>query len=289
MSVERELERRLMLWERIKADASKGVPPRQLREMRIYGGAQGIWLDKETTAGVSSAATGITVSVLHTGKHYSDDLSDDDLLYHYPDTNRSGKDQPEIEATKAAGRLNLPVFVLLPKTNDGLRPVRLGWICDWDDDAKLFLVLFGDVEPEYHTYSERDDADNPFQLTDKKERPDAKTKARPGQRKFKLDVLKRYGVKCCVCSIKNPELIVAAHIRDKEHHGSDDPRNGIPLCYNHHRAFDTGMFGINPDTLAIEARQGASLSSINATEAVLMPLKKRPHIEALRWRYDKVS
>jgi len=29
------------------------------------------------------------------------------------------------------------------------RRVRLGWVEDWDDEAALFLVLFGDAAPIY--------------------------------------------------------------------------------------------------------------------------------------------
>ena len=32
----------------------------------------------------------MTVSVLHTGRHYPDELSDEGLIYHYPQTDRSG-------------------------------------------------------------------------------------------------------------------------------------------------------------------------------------------------------
>lgn len=72
-----------------------------LCEMRIYGGQQGIWIDKATTAGASLDSNGITVSILYTGKHYADDLSDEGVLYHYPVTQRRGKDLSEIDATKA--------------------------------------------------------------------------------------------------------------------------------------------------------------------------------------------
>jgi putative restriction endonuclease len=57
-----------------------------LRSMRVYGGAQGIWVDKATTGTLSPDGQGITVSILHTGRHYPDDLSDDGLIYHYPTT-----------------------------------------------------------------------------------------------------------------------------------------------------------------------------------------------------------
>jgi hypothetical protein len=53
-------------------------PPQ--RSMRMYGGAQGIWVDKVRTAPLSSDGQGVTVSIPHTGRHYPDDLSDGKII-----------------------------------------------------------------------------------------------------------------------------------------------------------------------------------------------------------------
>ena len=73
---------------------------------------------------------GVTVSVLHTGRHYPDDLADTAILYHYPRTQRApSQDQGEIRATKAARALGLPVFVITELEDDPqLRDVHLGWV-----------------------------------------------------------------------------------------------------------------------------------------------------------------
>jgi putative restriction endonuclease len=200
-----EHRRRLELWRQIEEAAASGIERGRLRQLGIYGGAQGVWIDKATTGQLGPE--GATVAVLHTGKHYTDDLSDDVLVYHYPVTTRAGKDPFEIEATKVAGRLKLPLFVLLPLTSEGLRPVRLGWVADWDDDAKQFLIVFGrqpEGEPGTVTISE-----STFVLHDDGRGGVGKRKVRPSQRKFRFDVLKRYGLKCCVCSTTNRELLVA--------------------------------------------------------------------------------
>jgi len=56
---------------------------------------------------------GVTVSVLHTGSSYPDDLANDGVIYHYPTTSRPpGRGASEIEATKEAARLRLPIFVV---------------------------------------------------------------------------------------------------------------------------------------------------------------------------------
>jgi putative restriction endonuclease len=86
------------------------------------------------------AANGVTVSLLHTGKHYPDDISEDGLIYHYPKTARPpSRDAAEVAATKNAANLNLPIFVVLPGETDRTRRVRLGWVEDWDDEAGLFI------------------------------------------------------------------------------------------------------------------------------------------------------
>jgi putative restriction endonuclease len=54
----------------------------------------------------------VYVSILHTGRHYPDDLSDDGLIYHYPTTHRPpSRDSAEIQATKNTAALSLPIFV----------------------------------------------------------------------------------------------------------------------------------------------------------------------------------
>lgn len=71
-------------------------------------------MDKQHTGQIDGNGDGITVSLLHTGRHYPDDLSEDGVIYHYPKTKRGVRDTSEVEATKNAGRFKLPVFVILP-------------------------------------------------------------------------------------------------------------------------------------------------------------------------------
>jgi hypothetical protein len=101
----------------------------------------------ERTRGIDGAG-GITVSLLHTGQHYADELSADGVLYHYPRTGRPpGRDRSEVVATKAAGRLRLPVFVITPGVRASSRNVHKGWIEGWDDAAEVFLVTFAEELP----------------------------------------------------------------------------------------------------------------------------------------------
>jgi hypothetical protein len=112
--IQQEYERRMDMWDRLlRSGGPTGVAPAVLRELGIYGGAQGIWVDKARTGDVLPGGSGVSVGVLHTGRSYADDLAEDCIIYHYPKTRRPpGRDLAEVEATKAAGRLGLPFFVI---------------------------------------------------------------------------------------------------------------------------------------------------------------------------------
>ena len=82
-----EIQRRKALWDSLIAQGGPtNVAPKLLRELRIYGGAQGIWVNKNTTAVASPDGVGVAVGALHNGSSYDDDLSDDGIIYHFPDT-----------------------------------------------------------------------------------------------------------------------------------------------------------------------------------------------------------
>jgi putative restriction endonuclease len=283
MTVADEHSRRLKLWEQISAGDATNVEPSALRSMRVYGGAQGIWVDKTRTGELPSDGQGVTVGILHTGRHYPDDLSDDGLIYHYPATHRpSARDTAEVQATKNAAALSLPIFVILPGTSSVTkRSVRLAWIVDFDDENRQFLILLGERKPEYQAAAAQE---TPFALTGGSTPRRTTTKARPGQQRFRFQVLAKYGCKCSVCTITHPSLMKAAHICGKAHNGSDDWRNGLPLCSTHHDAFDAHLFTIDPDTLAIATMPSVSPASIGIT-----PGHRQPHPEALSWRFAKTN
>jgi hypothetical protein len=173
------------------------------------------------TAPLSSDGQGVTVSILHTGRHYPDNLSDDGVIYHYPTTHRpASRDAAEIQATKNAAALELPIFVILPgKTAQLNGPLRLGWVVDFDDETRQFLILFGEHKPEYQAPASEE---MPFALTGGPTLQRITAKARLGQQRFRFQVLSKYGCKCAVCTITHPTLMKAAHICGKAHHGSDD-------------------------------------------------------------------
>src|SRR5262249_33710255 len=147
-----------------------------------------------------------------------------------------------------------------------------GWVCDFDDDNCQFLILFGQETPPAYSKAEGENA--PFQLTDGESQQKIKTgNARPGQQRFRFHVLEKYGCKCAVCDIRHPQLLIAAHICGKAAKGSDDWRNGIPLCATHHDAFDRHFFGIEPNTGSVHCKAGLNPKDVGLAVASLKTLK----------------
>ena len=125
---------RLNLWEKIQKLPDGEVDPSYIRELKIYKGTTGICRDD----------TGVCISVLNTGKHYPDDIFEDGILYHYPNTPKRSKsfDINETNSVKACKSLGLPLFVILPGNNQKKRTIRLGWVEDYDDVGEQFLINF---------------------------------------------------------------------------------------------------------------------------------------------------
>jgi hypothetical protein len=290
ISLERDF--RIKIWKELQAlGNARNLSPEMLREQyRIYRGAAGIWCDKERTIPLSEDEFGITVSVLHTGKSYPDDLTEDSIVYHYPKTNRpTNTDRNEIEATKNAKRFQVPLFIIThSEKNDKLRDVRLGYVNDWNDENETFLIEFstlGEMKsaPPIQTVDEQ-----PFTVyqTDRKSITSNSIRR---DTQFRFKALKRYGSKCAVCSITIDNLLQAAHVIPKESNRStDDERNGLILCHNHHDAFDDFLFCIDPETKKIVYRPtGPSKEDLKIETDILAPKRNEPHFKALQWRYNE--
>lgn len=282
--IEIEINRRKDLWKKIKSFNDGDITPTQIRDLRVYGGSQGIYTDKLNTANFTSNGNGLTVSILHLGDYYPDEVDENGILYHYPQTQRpTSRDEGEIIATKNCIKYNVPIFVILPGNNHNLRKVRLGWVIDFDDLNQIFLISFSEEQPE--TYSKI--YDDKFQLNDQSlAKIQVTSKIRRNQHRFRFNLLKNYGARCALCSISHPKLLHAAHIKPKHHSGSDHWRNGLVLCHNHHAAFDANLIVIKPDEdLSIDIKNDNLKVEFNK----VTPLKNTPHIDAIKWRYKNLK
>jgi len=278
--------RETMLNALLEKGGMTGVRPHVLRAIGIYGGAQGIWVDQKRTGPLTSDGTGIAVGVLHTGIEYVDDLSDDGIIYHYPETNRGRKDDREIQALKNAEGFQLSVFVITQSDTPNLRDVKVGWAIDHDDASRQCIILF--EEPPKALPPDPDEI--PFRLSASRKEKKRSGKQRERSPEFQFDVIKRYGQQCAFCEIKEARLLEAAHIRPVSKNGSDDPRNGLVLCANHHKAIDNDLVGIRPSTLELIAlNANTPLTSLGVTRPSISHLGKKPHPDALRWKWAKLE
>ena len=266
--------------------ANYAVDPLMLRTWRIYGGQQGICVDKQRTAPLTENGHGLAVSLLHKGHIYPDDFDETGVIYHYPVTSRPpSRDLGEIEAVKNCSRLQVPVFVItVAQTETAKRNIYFGYVTMWDDRAKVFIVEFGINA----TAIVAQEAEAPFELKVCEPKETYEVLKRPGQAAFRIAVVRRYGAQCAVCEIAVIDLVDTAHLVPKAEDGSDDPRNGLPLCALHHRAFDKGLFAIKPDTLCVVTKQhGPSTSALGITKNSLGYLKATPHQSALGYCWEK--
>ncbi len=254
--------------------------PSQLNSARIFLGGRSIYFDKQTTESVANP--GVAVSVLHTGSSYADDLSDDSLIYHYPTTLMPGKDAGEIEAVKNARRLNLPLFTIV---SDGPRRiVRRSWVTDWNDENKTFLITFASIPPD--PASDEEPPENVIQPRQRQQRSGSGVIRDP---RFRYRVLKRYGSKCGACDVTRDEMLHAAHIIPVADGGVDHPANGIPLCLNHHAAFDDKRLplSIHPQTLEWQLPDGVALPALYVTRPNIEHLREVPDIRSLQRHWDE--
>jgi hypothetical protein len=284
--IAQELAHRWQLWRALLATGGPtSVPPQRLRTFGMYGGAQGVWVDRARMAPLTADGNGVTVGVLHTGTAYADDLSVDGVLYHYPRTQRlPGRDRAEIQATKATGQLGLPLIVVSSSPQAAMRNVHLGWVEGWDDTAQVFLITFGEAPPP-PLWPEAVET-QPFSLVDPQEPGTREAMARPGQQRFKFLVFQRYGLCCAVCDFSLMEALDAAHLRPKHARGSDDPWNGLVLCAVHHRAFDAGLFAVEPHTLRLCCRpSGPDTHALRFRHVSFTYLPRYPHPEAIAWHW----
>jgi putative restriction endonuclease len=275
-------------WAELKSHPTwPNLSPSLLREMGLYGGAAGIWVDKATTGGICE--TGIAVSVLHTGKHYDDDVDDQGVIYHYPTTKRHPSfDDSEINSVKQASVLQIPIFVILNKGK--FRHVRRAWITDHDDVNRLFLLEFGESQPEQIAI----EIDmNPFKAKSARKLSVDQIMRVERSPRFKFEVVKRHSGRCVVTGLGVIEMLDGAHVVPVSEGGSDDPRNGLLLSASHHRAYDKHLWCINPKTLEIETSpKGPSLRQMKFEVSSVEHLAAQnvlPHGDALEIRYEIFS
>ncbi len=202
----------------------------------------------------------------------------------YPNTGFQAKADDIFFGMTSVMKYKIPIFVLLEdKSCNSKIKIQIGLIEDYDSNRHKFLIHLLDNFPSFDETRDKnekfnDDEFEPFDYNDDVKK--ALVKIRGNQEKFRFDILKIYGNSCCVCGFNKEKAIEAAHIIPKSEKGTDDPRNGLPMCANHHRLFDAYYFAFDKDTNVI-IKKGENLNSLNITKENLKHLKNLPNEKAL--------
>lgn len=287
-SVESEITRRLDAWNELQRSPNWPlVSAQEVRDLGLYGGASGVWVDKDTTA--SLAPEGVAVGLLHTGKHYDDDVDETGILYHYPTTARPpSRDANEIESIKNAKKFGIPVFVIRNVSHG--KKVDLAWLNDFDDALRICVLTFHGILPQENpfVFEESKTSREPVLFGSHKK---TKTEIERAERDplFKFNILKRFQGKCLLTSLDVTEMLDAAHVIPVSSGGTEDPENGLLLSASVHRALDAGLWAINPKTLRVETRnQGPDVTRMKLEKIDLSSSEHLLNREALAFRYQKL-
>ena len=125
--------------------------------------------------------------------------------------------------------------------------------------AEAQHITVEELEAEYEVLT-------PLKIGREKEQT---VKVRVNQQFFRKTIMAAYDNTCCIAGLRQPELLVAGHIKPwaADEANRLNPRNGLALNALHDRAFELGLFTIRPADYVIEV-----------APAVLAP--KRPDAEA---------
>lgn len=116
-----------------------------------------------------------------------------------------------------------PIFLLAEESDDHQFVMALGE----EQSAWSYGIELGPVERLYR---------------------EGMTKQRLHQPAFRANVMRAYGQRCAVCTLRHSELLDAAHIvGDRREGGEPVTSNGMALCKIHHGAYDANIIGVRPD------------------------------------------
>jgi putative restriction endonuclease len=222
---------------------------------------------------------------------YEDDIGPDG----YPRYKWRGTD-PEAHDNKAlrqAMMLGKPLIWFIAVSPGVFRPMQV-WLLDEEPDQQQFVVAPSeDLRAQWGR-----DFTHPADEALQRQYVDAIVRRRVHQPLFRQRVLVAYSRQCALCSLRHPELLDAAHIREDSEGGEPIVPNGVAMCAIHHRAFDNSVLGIRPD-FVIEIRQdvlseidGPTLQhALQGLHSAMLVLPERrdawPREDLLEERYER--
>jgi putative restriction endonuclease len=217
------------------------VPIVRLREGFQYGGQRISFGSFQKGIHRSRAQRGPAALTLTTSFNdpYADAFDQAGALFTY--AYRSGSiDQADNRALRAAFELQTPLVYFRALAPGQYLVVAPMFVTSDDPAARVVVIEPGlpvqDMQPgglvsgpDVRAYATRE------------------ARHRLHQQRFKLDVMRAYRHRCAICTLRERELVQAAHIvPDVEAEGIAAVVNGLALCAIHHLAFDRNLLGIDP-------------------------------------------
>jgi putative restriction endonuclease len=117
-------------------------------------------------------------------------------------------------------------------------------------------------------------------------------KVRVNQAFFRKTILAAYDCTCCITGLKNPELLIAGHIRPWGIDESNrmNPRNGLAINSLHDKAFEAGLITITPDYIirvsSILDKKDEAVKDLFLKydgERIITPKRFLPDVEFLKY------
>jgi putative restriction endonuclease len=215
------------------------VPLGRLREGFRFGGQRVSFGSFQKGIHRSSAQRGLAALTLTTSfkDPYADAFAGGSFSYAY----RAGSiDQADNRALRAAYELQTPLVYFRALAPGQYWVVAPAFVTADDPAARMVALDAGlpvqDMQPGGLVSS-----------PDVRAYATGEARYRLHQQRFKLDVMRAYRHRCAICTLRERELVQAAHIvPDSEQEGVAAVVNGLALCAIHHLAFDRNLLGIDP-------------------------------------------
>ena len=189
-----------------------------------------------------AAALTLTTAPLVRGRRpaYDDEFDEraGSFVYHYRD---GSIDQPDNRALRAAFTEQVPLIYFKGVVPSQYTPVAPVFVVSDDPASRTVELQIGlpiaDTGPN-GLVSDQDVRRYAFR----------EVRTRLHQQRFRAHVMEAYRHRCAVCTLRERELVQAAHIlSDATPEGVAAVVNGIALCAIHHLAYDRNLMGIDPD------------------------------------------
>ena len=254
-------------------------------------GPQGIFKPAAIPTGVALSITSVA-EVAGQPRPYQDSVTDDgQLLYRYRGTNPSHHENVGLRRAMVD---QIPLIFFQGVEPGKYHPEWPIYIVGDDPSSLTFTAVFDDpdvIRPDLRGIAQADDARRRYVTR--------LALARLHQVAFRRHVLTAYRDTCTVCSLRQTDLVDAAHILPDSHpQGDPVVPNGLALCKIHHAAYDHNILGVTPD-LVVEIRQDIldtidgpmlrhGLQGMHGQALVSIPRRpeQRPSRDRLAERYE---